>query len=56
MKAKRRSGHKTHHGTRLFECAQAEGEFFTRWRWSEPLNQRFVDALLVARIREGRDG
>jgi hypothetical protein len=44
------------HGTGLFDCEQAEGEFFTRWRWAEPLNERFVDALLQARIRESRDG
>jgi len=44
------------HGTGLFDCEQAEGEFFTRWRWAEPLQERFVDALLQARIRESRDG
>jgi hypothetical protein len=44
------------HGTGLFECEQAEGELFTRWRWSEPLKPHFVDALLVARMRESRDG
>lgn len=44
------------HGTGLFECDQAEGELFTRWRWAEPLHVPFVDAVLVARIRESRDG
>jgi hypothetical protein len=44
------------HGTGLFECEQAESEFFTRWRWSEPLQPHFVDAVLQARMRESRDG
>lgn len=40
------------HGSGLFQCTQAESDFFTRWRWREPLKHAFVEHWLRARLAQ----
>lgn len=40
--------------TGRFDCTQAESEFFTRWRWCNPLTEEFVERYLTQRHEESK--
>lgn len=42
------------HESGRFDCTQAESEFFTRWRWRDPLTEGFVERYLTQRHGESQ--